>query len=116
MPSFLETVPLNEYNIPDEVRAPFRLCHSAVAPADARRSGHTARCWEKTSVCRDYKRTGTHMLQRMISSCSPTSVFPSSWPSDLLEARRKLTCISSLNTVRIPMGYWSWVDPEWYEP
>lgn len=23
---------------------------------------------------------------------------------------------SSLNTVRIPMGYWSWADPEWYEP
>ncbi|RSH87288.1 hypothetical protein EHS25_003197 [Saitozyma podzolica] len=38
------------------------------------------------------------------------------WDTYITEDDFKLMANYSMNTVRIPMGYWAWVDPEWYEP
>ncbi|OCF60683.1 glucan 1,3-beta-glucosidase [Kwoniella mangroviensis CBS 10435] len=38
------------------------------------------------------------------------------WDSYITEDDFKRFANYSLNTVRIPMGYWSWTDPEEYEP
>ncbi|WWC89245.1 uncharacterized protein L201_004165 [Kwoniella dendrophila CBS 6074] len=38
------------------------------------------------------------------------------WDTYITEDDFKRFANYSLNTVRIPMGYWSWVDPEEYEP
>lgn len=74
MPDFFGVSPLEQYEVPDEVCLSLTYDSFGVG-VDCRFSGPTARSWERMNVSRGYKRIGTLMSPKMISSVSQTSAF-----------------------------------------